>query len=47
VTRHFPIEAREVRPLEMAALDVIVNEMGWSRAYARAVLAAWKKRNAY
>jgi len=43
----FPLEAREVRPLEMAALDVIVNEMGWSRAYARAVLAAWKKRNAY
>jgi hypothetical protein len=31
----------------MAALDVIVNEMGWSRAYARAVLAAWKKRTAY
>jgi len=27
----------------MAALDVIVNEMGWSRAYAHAVLAAWKR----
>jgi hypothetical protein len=32
----------------MATLDVIVNEMGWSRAYARAVVAAWKKkRNGY
>ena len=39
----FPLEAREVRPLETAAID----EMGWSRAYARAVVAAWKNRNAY
>jgi hypothetical protein len=35
----FPLQAHEVRPLETATLDIIVNEMGWTRPYARAVLA--------
>ena len=43
----FPLQAHEVRPLETATLDIIVNEMGWTRPYARAVLAVWKKRTAY
>lgn len=43
----FPLAAHQVRPLETATLDIIVNEMGWTRPYARAVLAVWKKRTAY
>jgi hypothetical protein len=43
----FPAKFSEVRPLELSALDVIRNEMGWSRDYARSVLSLWKKRMAY
>ena len=43
----FPAKSHEVRPLTNEAQQAIVEEFGWSRDYARAVLAVWKLRPAY
>ena len=43
----FPAKSHEVRPLTNEAQQAIIEEFGWSRDYARAVLAVWKLRPAY
>ncbi len=42
----FPLKSHEVRPLANAA-PAIVGALGWSNAYARGVLKAWKARESY
>jgi sRNA-binding protein len=43
----FPKKAPLVRPLSADAIARIVEQTGWSRAYARGVLEGWKGRYAY
>src|SRR5271155_274538 len=43
----FPAKSHEVRPLTNGAQQTMVEEFGWSPAYARAVLTVWKLRPAY
>jgi hypothetical protein len=43
----FPAKSQEVRPLTNGAQQTMVEEFGWSTAYARAVLTVWKLRSAY
>lgn len=43
----FPDKFRLVKPLKSKALADIVGRTGWSPAYARGVLQAWKQRAAY
>jgi len=43
----FPKKAPLVRPLSGDAVGQIVEQTGWSRAYARGVLEGWKSRYAY
>ena len=42
----FPLKSHEVRPLANAA-PAIVEALGWSNAYARGVLSAWRRANSY
>ncbi len=42
----FPANAQEIRPLVSVAAE-LQEAFGWSYAYARAVLRAWKMREAY
>jgi len=43
----FPEKFKLVKPLTSKALADIVGRTGWSSAYARGVLQAWKLRAAY
>jgi sRNA-binding protein len=43
----FPQPPHPVRPLISGAVSQIANTLGWSHAYARAVLRAWKLSPAY
>jgi sRNA-binding protein len=43
----FPVKSHEVRPLTNGAQQTMVEEFGWSPAYARAVLTVWKLRPSY
>jgi sRNA-binding protein len=43
----FPDKFRLVKPLKSRALAEIIERTGWTSAYARGVLQAWKMRAAY
>jgi sRNA-binding protein len=43
----FPAKPDDVRPLASDAVDIVKAEMGWTQAYARAVLKVWKQRIPY
>jgi sRNA-binding protein len=43
----FPDKFRLVKPITSRALADIVERTGWTPAYARGVLQAWKMRSAY
>src|SRR5579862_8350881 len=43
----FPTKSHQVRPLVTSATETLVDTFGWSKAYARAILRAWKFRRAY
>ena len=43
----FPKKSHLVRPLALGAVEQIIEQTGWSRAYARGVLQGWKSRYAY
>ncbi len=43
----FPAVAHEIRPLASQAKQALVEAFGWSPAYARAVLTAWKVQPTY
>ena len=43
----FPTKGHLVRPLASGAVQVLVEELGWSAQYARTVLRVWKLKTAY
>jgi ProQ/FINO family len=43
----FPAKGHQVRPLASGAVKIVATMLGWSPPYARAVLQAWKLREAY
>jgi sRNA-binding protein len=43
----FPARSHEVRPLTNGAQQAMVESLGWSSAYAQAVLTVWKLRPTY
>ena len=43
----FPAKPHEVRPLAAGSAKKVAEALGWSSAYARAVLRIWKSRETY
>lgn len=43
----FPAKLHDVRPLAPGVVTTIAKELGWTPPYARAVLEAWKRTDAY
>jgi len=47
MAKGLPVKSRDVRPLGSGGVAMIAAELGWNPVYARAVVNAWRRRDAY